>query len=315
MNESVISENICHYCRQVVLKAMDTVRGRMRGAERLTLKEVVSNPSTDKSELNLTKGVDQEAEDLIVAALAKKFAKLEEIESFTVFSEEMGIRSFPESGQEDKTEWVIFIDPIDGTEFIENLQGGWCLLAVYNRNWDEVVAAVAGDIFLDRLYWGYKGGPAECLDFVTHSWFKLDGGPRPKKSLAGARVNFLTTKVSRYLSVAKQEKLLRAIEQNDGRLNLSWGSNLIVQVAGGYADAAIEFTKGFATYDVLPGLFLGQQAGLTILDLHGNPISTKLDIESIFNTYRSDPKKPARTAFIAAKERSLAEEILSLLEL
>ena len=38
----------------------------------------------------------------------------------------------------------------------------------------RTIAAVAGDIFLDRLYWA-GSGVAECIDFATHSWFKLDG--------------------------------------------------------------------------------------------------------------------------------------------
>jgi myo-inositol-1(or 4)-monophosphatase len=275
----------------------------------------VADPMTVKADVNLTKGIDRDAENLIVDALRKKFAKLPGMESFTVFSEELGIRSFPEAGHEDESEWIVFIDPIDGTEFIESLQGGWALLAVYNRKWNEVVAAVAGDIFLNRLYWGMKGGVPECLDLVTHSWFKLDGGPNRKTSLAGARVNFLTTKVSRYLSVAGQARLLAAIDKADGRINLSWGSNMIIQVAAGYADAAVEFTKGFATYDVLPGLYLGEQAGLTILDLQGNPVTSTLDVRAVFEAYRKNPAKPARTAFIAAKEPALAHEIVGLLDL
>ena len=313
MDQKSLAEEICRYSRQVVLKAMDTVRSRMRGSDRLALKEAVTDPATEKSELNLTKGIDREAEDLIVAALCKKFAKLDGMMPFTVFSEELGIRSFPSPGLEDDSEWIIFVDPVDGTEFIESLQGGWTLLAVYNRKQKEVVAAVAGDIFLNRLYWGAIGGVPECLDLVTHSWFKLDGGPHPKRSLEGARVNFLTTKVSRFLSVAKQERLLAAIENGDGRINLSWGSNMIIQVAAGYADAAVEFTKGFATYDILPGLYLGQRAGLTILDLDGNPLTAELDIDQIFKAHRINAKKPARLAFVAAKEPALAHEIVSLL--
>jgi myo-inositol-1(or 4)-monophosphatase len=313
MSREALAEEICRYCRHIVLKAMDTVRSRMRGSDRLALKEPVSDPLTDKSELNQTKGIDREAEELIVAALQKRFGKIKEIGAFTVFSEELGIRSFPEAGRDDESEWVVFVDPLDGTEFIENLQGGWVLIAVYNRKWDCVVAAAAGDVFLNRLYWGAMGGVAECLDFVTHSWFKLDGGPNPKQSLRGARVNFLTTKVARYLAVAKQEKLLHAIEDGDGRINLSWGSNMIIQVAAGYADAAVEFAKGFATYDILPGLFLGELAGLTIVDLAGKPLTTRLDIPAIFGAYRTNPKKAARTEFIAAKVPSLAQEIVGLL--
>ena len=179
-----------------------------------------------------------------------------------------------------------------------------------------MVCAVAGDIFLNRLYWACRSGEAEALDFTTHSWFRLDGSPDPKQRLASARVNFLTTKVSRYRSVASQKRLLDALERDDGRINLAWGSNMILQVAAGYADAAVEFTKGFATYDLLPGLFIGLKAGLTILDPRtGQPIDCRLDIEDIFATYRRDPKNPKRTPFVAANTEALAREIVALLDL
>jgi hypothetical protein len=51
--------------------------------------------------------------------------------------------------------------------------------------------------------------------------------------------------------------LLDALREADGRVNLSWGSNTIIQVTAGYADVAIEFAKGFATYDILPGCISG----------------------------------------------------------
>jgi len=278
------------------------------------MKSVVENTSTKKSEQNLTKAIDKATEDLMIASLTKKFGKVAEISQFTVFSEEAGIVTLPEGAREEDSRYVVFIDPIDGTEFAETLQGGWSLLAVYDRHDDEVVAAVAGDIFLDRLYWASRDGVAEALDFITHSWFKLDGGPNPKSQLSGARVNVLTTKVDRFLSVAQQTALLAAIKENDGRINLSWGSNLVIQVAAGYADVGLEFTKGFATYDILPGLFLAEKAGLTMLDLKGNPILSRLDITAIFEAYRKNPKKPARTPFVVAKDPNLARDVVELLD-
>ena len=304
---------VLRYCRQIIMQAMDHVRSTMRGQRRLQLKCCVADPRVRKSEQNLTKGIDREAEDLILNALRCKFAKLPGDKSYTVFSEELGIRTFPEGGSETTADLVVFIDPIDGTEFIETLQGGWSLIAVYDRQTDEVIAAVAGDIFLDRLYWASKNGYSEGLDFVTHSWFRLDGGVEPKTSLAGARVNVLTTKVERYRALSAQTALLDAIREADGRINLSWGSNTILQVAAGYADVAIEFAKGFATYDLLPGLYIGLKAGLTILDLSGKPLTSRLEIDDIFATYRRDPQHPRRTPFIAAKEPALAEQVLTLL--
>lgn len=313
MAELTLDHLVLRYCRQIIMQAMDHVRSRMREENLPRLKCRVKNPQLEKSAENPTKAIDQEAEDLILDAHQFKFAKLPGVKAYTVFSEELGIKTFPEGASEADADLVVFVDPIDGTEFVESLQGGWSLIAVYDRRNDEVMATVAGDIFLDRIYWASKSGYAECLDFITHSWFRLDGGLQPKTSLAGARVNVLTTKVDRYRALSEQTALMNAIREADGRVNLSWGSNTIIQVAAGYADVAIEFAKGFATYDILPGLYLAQKAGLTIIDLNGKPITTKLDLDDIFATFRRNPQKPRRTPFIAAKEPALAEQVLKLL--
>jgi hypothetical protein len=76
---------------------------------------------------------------------------------------------------------------------------------------------------------------------------------------------------------------------------------------------AIEFTKGFATYDILPGLYVGPKTGLTILDLDGNPITSKLDLAEIFTAFRKDSTHPKRTPFVAAKDPALAEQVNQLL--
>ncbi|HPA20399.1 MAG TPA: inositol monophosphatase family protein [Verrucomicrobiae bacterium] len=304
---------VLRYCRQVVMQAMDHVRGRMREENLPALRCRVGNTNVQKSDENPTTAIDREAEDLIVRELQCKFAKIRGIRAYTIFSEEMGIRTFPEGAAETDADLVVFIDPIDGTEFAESLQGGWTLVAVYDRRANEVLAAVAGDIFLDRLYWASKTGYPECLDFITHSWFRLDGGAQPKTTIEGARVNVLTTKVDRYRALSEQTRLLDAIRAADGRVNLAWGSNTLLQVAAGHADVAIEFDRGFATYDILPGLYIGLKTGLTILDLDGRPLTAQLDIDDIFATFRRDPQHPKRTPFVAAKDPALANQILELL--
>lgn len=314
MVELELDQKVLRYCRQIVMHTMDHVRSTMREEDLAALKCRVNNPRIQKSELNPTKAIDQRAEDLILAALQYKFPKLTEVKAYTVFSEELGIKTFPEGAREEDAELVVFIDPIDGTEFVESLQGGWSLVAVYDSGTNDVLCAVAGDIFLDRLYWASRTGYAECLDFITHSWFRLDGGAAPKAQLAGARVNVLTTKVDRYRALSEQTALLDEIRKEDGRVNLSWGSNTIIQVAAGYADVAIEFAKGFATYDILSGLYIGLKTGLTIVDLHGNPLTTRLDIDRIFAAFRQDAAHPLRTPFVAAKNPALAEQVLRLLK-
>jgi len=154
------------------------VRGAMRGERRLHLKRAVADPRLQKSQQNLTKAIDREAEDVILDSLRHKFAKLPRIKAYTVFSEELGIKTFPDGASEDEADLVVIIDPIDGTEFIKTPPGGWSLIAVYDRRGDEVIAAVAGDIFLDRLYWASKSGYPEGLDF--HHPFLVQAGRRPR---------------------------------------------------------------------------------------------------------------------------------------
>lgn len=308
------TEEILRYGRQVVLKAMDQVRNSMRGSRRLEMARPVKNQELEKADENPTLGIDREAEQLMIAALHKKLAKLDAVKPYTIFSEEAELQTFPDNTEEDNARLVIFVDPIDGTEFAEALQGGWTLLAFYDRWRNETVAAIAGDIFLDRIYWASESGAAEGLDFITHSWFRLDGGPAQAKRVSDARINVLTTKPSRYRALAEQKRLLAALSEGKGRVNLSWGSNTIIQVAAGYADVSLEFAKGFATYDILPGLYIGLKAGLTLLDLDGNKLSATLDIPEIFHRRRTDPKNPVRTPFIATKHESLAREVLSLID-
>lgn len=314
MTEMDLDQLVLQYCRQIIMKTMDHVRGTMRGENVTRMQRRADSPRLQKSEQNVTKAIDRVAEDLILDALQHKFAKLPHIKAYTVFSEELGIQTFPEGAREAEADLVVFIDPIDGTEFVEALQGGWSLIAVYDRRSDEVLAAVAGDIFLDRLYWASRSGYAECLDFITHSWFRMEGGHEPKTTLAGARVNVLTTKVDRYRALSEQTALMEALREADGRVNLSWGSNTIIQVAAGHADVAIELAKGFATYDLLPGLYIGLKSGLTLLDLSGNPLTSRLDLDDIFATFRRDPSRPKRTSFTASKDPALAKQVVELLK-
>jgi fructose-1,6-bisphosphatase/inositol monophosphatase family enzyme len=124
MAELEFDHLVLRYCRQIILKTMDHMRGAMRGENRLNLKRAVADPQLRKSSQNLTKAVDREAEDLIPNALQEKFTKLSGVNAFTVFSEELDIKTFPEGASESEANLVVFIDPIDGTEFIESLQGG-----------------------------------------------------------------------------------------------------------------------------------------------------------------------------------------------
>jgi len=79
-------------------------------------------------------------------------------------------------------------------------------------------------------------------------------------------------------------------------------------------DVSIEFAKGFATYDILPGLYSGLKIGLTILDLDGNPFTSQLDLAEIFAVFRKNSTHSKRTPFVAAKDPKPAEQAIRLLK-
>src|SRR5712664_2615808 len=85
-----IDDEILRYIRQVVMKAMDRIRNRMRGSDRLALAGAIASSAERKAETNLTKGVDREAEDLILDSLLKKLPKMKGVGTLAVFSEERG---------------------------------------------------------------------------------------------------------------------------------------------------------------------------------------------------------------------------------
>lgn len=307
--------HLMRYTRQVVMRAMESTRHAMRGSQRFAMQATVAEISERKAEENPTKRIDEAIEADIISQLQKKYSRIPGLPPYAIFSEEHGIVEVGDGSN--RHGFVVFIDPVDGTEFAESLQGGWCLLSFYDRVRRRAVGAVAGDIFLDRLFWTPdEFGRATGLDFITHSEFHLDGGAsRRRSTLQKARINVLTTKPGRYMALAKQETLMEALRENDVRINLSWGSNTLIQVAAGYADAAVEFARGFAAYDVLPGLLLCRAAGVCLLDLNGRDIDVDaaIDVDAIFEQFRRDPKHPARLPFVAATTRAVAERLVTLL--
>jgi hypothetical protein len=69
------------------MKAMGHVRASMRHDNLPNLRRHVENIHVRKSEQNLTKAIDQETEDLLITARQQKFAKIEGVNAYTVFSE------------------------------------------------------------------------------------------------------------------------------------------------------------------------------------------------------------------------------------
>ena len=110
MAQLELDQLVLRYCRQVIMETMDHVRSTMRGANIASMKHRADNPTIRKSEENPTKTMDLEAEDLIVGSLQQKFARFPEIGVYTVFSEELGMRTFPAGASEAEAKLVVFVD-------------------------------------------------------------------------------------------------------------------------------------------------------------------------------------------------------------
>jgi fructose-1,6-bisphosphatase/inositol monophosphatase family enzyme len=111
------------------MKAMDHVLSGMREERIPYMKCRVENPHIHKSEQNLTKVIDQEAEDIILDALRYKFAKLPEVKAYTVFTEEMGIKTFPEDAN-----WISMISSPPSAA-IQSIQNACPSSPPRNRHW------------------------------------------------------------------------------------------------------------------------------------------------------------------------------------
>jgi len=70
------------YCRQIIMQAMDHVRSARREENLPAMRCRVIDPQVDKSELNQTKAIDRQAEDLILESLQHTFAKLPGIKGY-----------------------------------------------------------------------------------------------------------------------------------------------------------------------------------------------------------------------------------------
>jgi len=158
----------------------------MREENLPAIKRRVKNTHLEKSELNATKAIDLEAETLILETLQFKFAKLPGVKAYTVFSEELGIQTFPTGASEADADLVVFVDPIDGTEFAETLQAGWSLLAVYDQTTAAKIKAIKTQAAHPNGNHCRCGCPvnffqffqisAQCFQFLASTYIRHFGG-------------------------------------------------------------------------------------------------------------------------------------------
>ena len=158
---------------------------------------------------------------------------------------------------------IYIVDPIDNTDGAVHGAPCYTALSVYQRSARTVIAAAVGDFFHNEIYYADEernGAYRYPLSPETKADPGFEIRPASRQKLPGAYIAIYTLKPKRLQALAKASELLDQLG-DDGRIDCIGGAAGLARVATGYIDAAVEFAKGFQTYDLFPGAYLLMKAG------------------------------------------------------
>jgi len=228
------------------------------------------------------KKIDLTAENAIVDTLTGRGV------SFTLISEESGVRQYGENPQE----CCVTVDPIDGTtNLMRSLPFYATSMAVSEKPFlDDVHSALVADLFHDVTYTAQKG-KGSCRDDEKIS-------PSRNVSLEDAVVgmdlnSYKVDKIApRLTGLIKKTKHIRHFGAN--ALELCY-------VADGSTDAFIDIRGKLRTTDVAAACLIVREAGAILKRPNGSPLDAKLD-------------PGQKVEFIAAANAEMHRRILGLVK-
>ena len=228
------------------------------------------------------KKIDLTAENAIVDTLTGRGV------SFTLISEESGVRQYGENPQE----CCVTVDPIDGTtNLMRSLPFYATSMAVSEKPFlDDVHSALVADLFHDVTYTAQKG-KGSCRDDEKIS-------PSRNVSLEDAVVgmdlnSYKVDKIApRLTGLIKKTKHIRHFGAN--ALELCY-------VADGSTDAFIDIRGKLRTTDVAAACLIVKEAGAILKRPNGSPLDAKLD-------------PGQKVEFIAAANAEMHRRILGLVK-
>jgi myo-inositol-1(or 4)-monophosphatase len=202
---------------------------------------------------------------------------LDRLGSFVYASEE----GDPEVlGSDTDPDLCILVDPLDTSELAVRALNGYTHVLAYSRAQSRPVAAVVGDIFHHvQLYIAATDGAHDVAFTQTRdgNLRRLDATGVTTRDLTDSIVTmFLMKRAERFIPLADQTRLLEALSkpnsqgQAKGRIGVDFGSVGLCHVAAGFTDAMVEFTKGFAVWDLAPGHYILHAAGGIVTHLDGS---------------------------------------------
>jgi myo-inositol-1(or 4)-monophosphatase len=231
---------------------------------------------------DMMKPVDLAAETAIVNTL------LQNEVSFTLISEESGIKEFGASPQE----CFLCVDPIDGTtNLIHGLSFYASSIAVsYKPELNDVYAGMVVDLSHDETYMALKGKGAyhNGERIYTSKIQSLN------EAVIGLDLNAYKAKMDMKITAALIENIKHTRHFGANALEVCY-------VAAGLTDAFIDLRNKIRTTDVAAGFLIVKEAGGTVTDRENKSINVKLD-----------PKQTL--SFVASANWEIHQEILSLVK-
>lgn len=229
------------------------------------------------------KQIDLAAENAIVNTIKKH-----EI-SFTLISEESGIKEYGENPEET----YVIVDPIDGTT---NLTRGipfyaTSIATAKKPELNAIENALVADLYNNVTYTAEKGKGAKC----DNKKIKPSKNAILEEAVIGLDLNTYKIKelIPQITEIAQKTKHIRHLGAN--ALELCY-------VADGKSDAFIDIRGKLRTTDMAAAWLIINEAGATITTPQGKPLEAKLD-----------PKQTV--SFIASANQEIHKTLLNLISL
>ncbi|HUL00393.1 MAG TPA: inositol monophosphatase family protein [Nitrospirota bacterium] len=193
--------------------------------------------------------IDKWAEDIIISALEKIYDKGE---SFTVISEELGVRAFGEG------ENIVLIDPIDGSN---NAKSGFpsfsTSLALLNGNkMSDLTVAYVMNLATEDTFWAARGAGA------YKSGVQIKTSPTETLTIAAFEASTPSRDLPPIMPILNTAKRVRCLGST--ALDLAYLASSAISV--------FITAMPSRTFDYAAGMLIVQEAGGIITDLTGKTL-------------------------------------------
>ena len=227
----------------------------------------------------------------------------------------------------DGSDLVVLVDPLDTSELAVRGLHGYTHVLVYSVAAARTVVAVVGDFFHQiDLYVGVDLGGERRAHLRTRDGREHTlASPTRHPSDRLLVTSYNMRPEERFLPLAGQSRLMSFLADgaagagvvggptgDHSRIGVDFGSVGLCHVASGATDVFLEFAKGFALWDLLPGQFILEAAGGVVCNLEGEllawPTSAFADIGAMQTAMNT------RQTFIAASDVNVAKAIAATLD-